>query len=183
MSRPVTQSGFTLVEVLIAMALLALISMAGFAMVESILRVARSTDARLDRLAEIQRAIHILKLDLEQTAGIHPAAPGLPLTIWRENEIGVSVPTSIRYELRDRNLYRSQASLPSSEHLLITAVEGLHWHFYTPGHEWIDSWPVPLDRSGVLPRAIAIDIEIAANGSGPSGLLRRVIELPAGLGP
>ena len=46
-------AGFSLVEVLVALAIFALIGVAGFSMLDQVLRTQRLTEGRLERLAEL----------------------------------------------------------------------------------------------------------------------------------
>lgn len=57
-------AGFTLIEVIVALALFALATLAGTAMVEAVLRVEEHTAERLTRLADIDRAVLVVTRDL-----------------------------------------------------------------------------------------------------------------------
>ena len=63
------EAGVTLTEVLVALVLFALIGGAGLAVLDQVLRVQARTDGRLERLAEVQRAMHLLTLDFMQATG------------------------------------------------------------------------------------------------------------------
>jgi len=62
------EAGFTLIELIISLALFALIAMAGLSLVEALLNIQQRTSGRLDRLAELQRAMYVLDNDLTQAS-------------------------------------------------------------------------------------------------------------------
>ncbi len=57
------EQGFTLIEMLVALALLALISLAGFALIQTVLNAQQRTDGRLERLAGLERAVYLIDAD------------------------------------------------------------------------------------------------------------------------
>lgn len=59
------QAGVTLIEMLVAIAISALIGLAGFALLESMTRTEAGTAGRLDRLALQDRAFQLFTLDVE----------------------------------------------------------------------------------------------------------------------
>ena len=62
-----TEAGLTLIEVLVALALFSLIGLAGFTMLDNILRVQSGTQGRLERLGQIDRALVIFSRDLQES--------------------------------------------------------------------------------------------------------------------
>ncbi len=60
------QAGMTLVEVLVALAVFAVIGTASFALLDQTLRSQRLSDVRLTRLADLQRLMRIVTLDTMQ---------------------------------------------------------------------------------------------------------------------
>ena len=63
------RNGFTLIEVIIALSLFALIGVAGFSMLSGVLQTQERTDGRLRRLSDIQRAVFVISADLDQVSG------------------------------------------------------------------------------------------------------------------
>ena len=63
-AAPPGDAGFTLVEMLVALALFAAIGLAGFTVLDTVVRVRGGTEGRLERLGEIDRALALLTLDL-----------------------------------------------------------------------------------------------------------------------
>lgn len=65
---PKSTQGFTLLEVLIAIAIFSVISMASFSIFETVLNSDTSTKARTDRINELQRGFLIIERDMLQIA-------------------------------------------------------------------------------------------------------------------
>ena len=63
------QAGLTLVEMLVALALFAVIAAAGFAVLGEVIQIQTATEGRLDRLAGIQRSMYVLTQDFLQATG------------------------------------------------------------------------------------------------------------------
>lgn len=180
-------AGFSLVEVLVALAIFALIGVAGFSMLDQVLRTQRLTEGRLERLAELQRAMYLLTLDFSQARGSSLAldtaskAPAVSLQRNAAETSGGSV--SLRYEVQDETLFRDLAAKPGAEPArqpLLHGVAAVDWQFYAASYGWAAVWP-PADRV-ILPGqptpnplAVALTVTLAENGNH----LRRVVLLPA----
>ncbi|HWK35625.1 PulJ/GspJ family protein [Sphingomonas sp.] len=170
------ESGFTLIELMIALVLFALISVAGLALVDSVLGVQGRTEARLDRLAELQRTMLVVTSDVEQVANGDIAGGGDRLTFTRAAPGLGGASVAVTYLLRDGVLTRSVGGRTQA---LLTGVNGARWRFF--GDSWANQWPVSADgedAAAAWPRAIALEVTVAP-GRGPAGALRRVILLPA----
>ncbi|MDB5686017.1 MAG: prepilin-type cleavage/methylation protein [Rhizorhabdus sp.] len=180
MGQDPREAGFTLIELIISLALFALIAMAGLALVESLLGVQGGTEGRLDRLAEIQRAMFVIDNDLEQVAAGPIAGQGDQLSFSRPIQAAGGLPVRMRYALAAGTLGRSLdgRGLPGMSQQLLGGIASLHWSFYTPATGWIDRWPPSAEQASDWPVAIAADIALAP-GRGASGSLRRVVALPA----
>lgn len=165
------EDGFTLIEVMISLVLFALIAVAGFTLVDGILGVQGRTEKRLDRLADIQRALFVVTSDLEQvTRG--PIAGGGAEARFNRVAPGVGgAPVEIRYQVAGGVLVRQVGPVPQP---LLTGVQGARWRFFDG--EWSDSWPISDQMRERWPRAVEVELELAG---GPGGTLRRVVALPA----
>ena len=175
----VGEAGFTLIEVVISLALFALVSMAGLALVDSVIRVEQGTAGRVERLGALQRTMFVIVRDLEQSSA----------GTLRETEGGVSFERSastlyeagrpIGYALRGDSLYRIiGGSGAQTAQLLIGGVAGASWSFYFDGMGWQSDMPTDAQNVPLRPAAVAVDI-LLDDSTPPSGALRRVVELPA----
>lgn len=186
------RAGFTLVEVLIALALFALIGVAGFTLLNSVLRTQGATESRLDRMAEIQRAMLVVTSDLDQLAG-STAGGGSALSI-RKFDAGGEV-VAIRYDLAENTLTRTVAG-PGGERVqtLITRVSDARWTFHQRKGAWLDVWPLPrppqpasASPASTAPKrlvpddgltAIALDLTLDGIDGRPGATVRRLVSIP-----
>jgi general secretion pathway protein J len=172
------ESGFTLIEVMISLALFALISMAGIALVDSIIRVEERTAGRLDRLAQFQRTMLVLSRDLEQiSAGSLEQVEG-GVRFERQAPSLQAPSRTIGYTFRDGSLVR----LTGTDQLLLEGVAGVAWSFFMPGRGWQKMLPPKTPLATEQPSAVAVDIALDEMAR-PSGTLRRVVELPLAPAP
>jgi general secretion pathway protein J len=166
------ESGFTLIEVMISLALFALISMAGIALIDAVVRVEEGTAGRLDRLGQLQRTMFLLSRDLEQiSAGSLEQIEG-GIRFQRQGASVYDPPRTLGFALRGDSLFR----LAGAEQLLIDRVTGVTWSFFFPGRGWQNALQTDPNRPE-QPSALAVDIVLDDTGK-PSGSLRRVVELP-----
>lgn len=168
--RPSGQGGFTLLELMISLGLFALIAVAGLALVDSVIGVDGRTEARLDRVADLQRAMVVISSDIDQIApgpmGGDPAglrfrrsAPGLGGTA-----VGVG------YRVEGGQLLRVIDGRPQ---LVLDRVASARWRYFDGG--WRDSWPPDPARSLDWPRAVVVELQVGGPGGGS---LRRIVTLP-----
>lgn len=159
-----------------SLALFALISMAGIALVDSVVRVEEGTSGRLDRLGELQRAMFILTRDFEQlSAGSLRQADG-GVQFLRNAPSIYDEPQAIRYALRGNALYRKVGATEGPAQLLIAGVGSADWSFFFKGAGWRNDLPV--NEAGEAEQPAAVAANILVEGIGPAGPLRRVVELP-----
>ncbi len=160
--------------------------MAGFSMLDQVLRTQRQTDGKLERIAELQRAMHLMTLDFSQATSASLTTQKGPeglVVAWQRNATESSGGSfSLEYALNEGALMRVVAvteGTPLARQPLLQDVSAVGWQFYEPSAGWGDEWP-PVARV-VLPgqpvpnpQAVAITITLAATGN----QLRRVVLLP-----
>jgi general secretion pathway protein J len=169
------EAGVTLVEVLVALVLFALIGGAGLAMLDQVLRVQARTEGRLERLAEVQRALHLLTLDFMQASGGSLGFSEGAVAFQRGDG------PAVRYGLDGVTLTRSVAgSAGEVRQVVLSGVGAASWQFYAPEAGWIDSWPPDPAKPAANPAAVSLTVSL--DGPGLSGDLRRIALLPAEVG-
>jgi len=171
------EAGFTLIEVLVALVLFALIGAAGLAVLDQVLRVQRQTEGRLERLAGIQRAMHLVGTDFMQASGGSLSFADGAVALRRPGETGA---LALRYDLDGTTLRRSLSgplSQSPAQQALLAGVSGLGWRFYAPQVGWVADWPPDEDEPPANPAAVAL--ELTLEGPGLAGELRRVAILPS----
>lgn len=182
-------AGFTLVEVLVALVLFALIGTAGFTMLDQVLQTQRQTEGRLDRLAELQRAMYLATVDFAHAQGgslrVDDATPGDPagLSIRRSSPDAEGGVFGLRYTLEGdvfERIVLRDVGMPVARQALVTGVEAVSWRFSAHATGWMPDWPpevAPGDESAPAsnPRAVELTLMLRAGGE----QLRRVMLLPA----
>jgi general secretion pathway protein J len=179
-SRRNPAAGVTLIEMMIALALVALISMAGLAVLDQVLRTQRGTEGRLERLSEQQRAMQVILVDFAMASprSLEVSAAAVSL---KRSRIGGSL--RLRYRLSGGILHREiadEGGKALADQAILTGVDAITWRFLTPENSWSDIWPVDPTHALTIPaNPRAIELVIALQGN-PGGL-RRVAPLPADL--
>lgn len=170
-------AGFTLIEVVISLALFALISIGGLALIDAIIRVEERTSGRIERLGQLQRAMFMLTRDLEQISGgtLEEAEAGIR---FERHAASREAGRAIRYTLRGDSLFREVGGTAPSgtSQLLLSGVSSASWTFFFSGRGWLDE--LPAGEGDLVPQPAAVAIDILLEGGAPSGSLRRVVELP-----
>lgn len=188
------QRGFTLMELLLALAIFALMSAMAYSGLAAVLRAREDVNVALDRTQELQSAIYRIQTDLEQTVArsirdqygdaqpalLGDAQDGLSFTHngWRNplHEKRSSL-QRVTYQLDDedhlmrlhwRVLDRAQDSVPAETELL-DDVKSVEWRYLNDDDKWIDRWPPP--NLGASPQAGA------DTGTNASTNLPRAVEL------
>lgn len=196
------QTGFTLVEVFVALTVFGVLSMLAYMSLGQTLSNADMLNERMDRLQSIQRTISYLSSELLQTVprpvrvelGDAPI-PALQSSFGSEfalqlthggwpNSVGVPRSTMQRtaYRIEDGELIRYHWNVldrtvnntPLTT-VMIDEVESLTFRFLEANDEWTEQWP-PLSTQGGpnsnLPRAVEIVLALADEGE-----ITRVVEV------
>lgn len=173
-------AGVTLAEVLVALVLFALIGVAGFSVLDQVIRVQDRTEGRLQRLAAIQRTMQIVSQDFLQATGRSLSFADGAVTFRRSAGDGEM---AVRYGLEETTLVRqvSGGGGTAARQALLTGVDAIDWRFLDAEARWIDVWP-PGAFVAAPPNPAAVALDLSLTGPGPAGALRRVAVLPADAG-
>ena len=179
------RNGFTLVEVIVALSLFALIGVAGFSMLSGVLQTQEGTEGRLRRMSEIQRAVFVVNADLDQLSG--QIDGGETRLVFQKTDLG-GRPVVVRYDLNGDRLFRT-VSGPFGERTqpILGGVSGLSWSYRRRGEGWTTTAPVTAPDPVAVPgqpeivvppvAAVAMDMQLAGIDSRPA-TLRRVVAVP-----
>ena len=187
------QKGFTLIEMMLAIAIFALLSLMATQILRSILQTHQRVQDKTAEMAQIQLALALMERDISQ-ATVRPAAdesrPNLADFIvvkGRSDEIelvhrhwanpGAILDRSslerVKYRLRDGQLQRLSVPTPGaslSQARVVPVLQGVvrFQLRFSQGGAWQNGWYA----SAVLPQAIEVTVELPEYGS-----LRRIILL------
>ncbi|MCC2977838.1 prepilin-type N-terminal cleavage/methylation domain-containing protein [Sphingomonas sp. PL-96] len=174
MTQPVRhgEGGFTLIELMISLGLFALIAVAGVTLVDSILSVQGRTEKRLDRIAEVQRAMFVVASDFDQLADGRVQGNGGQVAFQRAAPGFGGPPVGVTYSLAGGVLVRT---VDGRAQRVLDGVQNARWRYFDGG--WLDAWPPDEPRTDAWPRAVAVELAVSAP-SGMAGTVRRVATLP-----
>lgn len=192
------QGGFTLLEMLVAIGIFAMMSVAAYSGLDGMLKAQAAIDASGEQLAGLQMAMVIIGGDFEQATNrpvrdeyaIEQAAMIGSSTLeftrsgW-DNPLRQARATlqRVRYEVEDGALIRSYwptLDRGSSENprraILIDNIEEASFRFGPVAGEWFSDWPRPAqgeEEAVPLPRAIELNLTIKGVGE-----ITRLFRLP-----
>jgi general secretion pathway protein J len=159
------QQGFSLLEMLVALALFALIGVAGLTLVQTVLNAQDGTETRLARLGQVQRAFYLIGADLQQAAPASLVIQDGALVFTRRNLEERQI--SIAYSLGGGILIRTiDAARPQA---VLADVASATWRFHFAGVGWLETVRREDHR---LPDGIELDLATKGEGT-----LRRVVDL------
>lgn len=189
--------GFSLIEVLVALAVFALVAAAGVAILAWAGDQQAVVRERMDRLADLQRTHALLKSDLSQAAvrqtrdtggviarnAFDAAPPGdlsHPLLAFvrrgHDNPDGESRASLqyVEYRIVEGRLERSarpalDGAAAAAPQVLLTGIETARAGFYSH-RQWSDGW---IGGAQALPEAVRLDLRLRGTGD-----VRQVFALP-----
>lgn len=177
-------AGFTLLEMLVALAIFALVSVMSYSGLRSVLTQRTATEAESVRLGELQKIYLLMQRDLEQAVNrpvrgeygdILPAVSGAgalqftrsgwnnPLGHPRSNlqRIGYAQVDEQLVRYAWTVLDRAQDTQPL-EQPLSDQITRMEFRYLSGSNEWLTQWPDPAQvvAGGSLPGALPLAVEI-----------------------
>jgi general secretion pathway protein J len=205
MSARSRQRGFTLLEILVATVILAVMGMIAYRGIAEARVAVVNAEGHLDRLRQVQRTLQVVVTDfrtLTRRKVREPIGDGFRATIVRDpnalslvelsragwpNGAGTPRGTAQRviYRLEEGKLIREHWTVmdatlapPPMKRELIDRVERMELRYMNVGREWIAEWP-PLgslgNDSGFYQRPLAVEITLVLEDYGE---IRRIVEVP-----
>jgi len=187
--------GFTLIEILVAMFLLAIMGTAGFTMLQQITGARTRVEAQSARLTELQRTFYWLAEDVTQIidrpvrSSVDSILPAFQynlqgISLFDLTRAGWANPAAdilparsslqrVSYILEDDKLLRSYwyhldslEEEPIKRRQLLTGVEELTIRFMDPDGSWQEQWPpLNVEEDPGLPRALEFTFILTDLGS------------------
>jgi len=175
------QSGFTLLELVIALAIFALLGLASWRLFDTVVRVQRSTAGHEQDLRSLQRAIGVIGRDALQVDSsvivLNPVALQLVRGNWRNpQDLPRSERQQVLYRVDNRALWRESRGLDSptmQRQKLLDDVGFMSWRLYDGERGWSSVWPIGKGAAGAPP--LALEVVLSA---GRFQQVRRVVPLP-----
>lgn len=199
----VRERGFTLLEILVATVILAVMGLMAYRAVSETQIAVAAADGHMDRLREAQRAVHLLVTDF-RTLAPRPVretiGDGYRAALLRDpNSIslaelshggwpnGAGTPRGtvqrVIYRLEEGKLIREHWTVadptlatPPIKRELLDRVERIEIRYMNSGREWIEQWP-PFNNTqdfGFIERPLAVEITLLLSDYGE---LRRLVEV------
>lgn len=176
------RTGFTLIEVMVALGLFGLIALAGFTLLDGVIGTRDRLDGRMDRMAELQRAMYVISGDFEALDSGPLDLSGNVLGFRRRSATWRGASTAVRYRLVNGGLHRQVGAL--AEQRLIDGVTVVEWSFHSENQGWVPQPHGSVPAGAVQgpetrPDAVALTVVLGDSSGGLEGRLRRVVQLPA----
>ena len=190
--RAATQSGITLLELLVALFIFSLISGLAFASLYQIRQAHDSIHTTMKRVNEIRVALTLLEQDLHYavprmirglTDSIEPAFRGstsLTQTQMEWSRASATVTPSpqtaglkrVQYFVRDKVLYRAvwthldrTAEATAVEQAVLSQVDQWRLIFHGPRNQVSELWPPLPNNPHLIPNAVDIELQLADFGT------------------
>lgn len=203
MSTRCRSRGFTLLEILVAMVILAVMGLMAYRGVSEARIAVGNAESHLERLRAVQRSVQLIVTDfrtLTRRPVREPIGDGQRATLLRDanavtlvelsragwpNGAGTPRGTAQRvaYRLEDGKLIREHWTVmdatlatPPLRRELLDRVERVEFRYLTNGREWIAEWP-PFSSTAELRfymRPLAVEITLVLADYGE---IRRVVEI------
>lgn len=174
-----SDAGLSLIEVLVSLAIFAIIGIAGLAVLNTVARTGERTDGKLDRLAEIDRAFLVIRRDLAQVAAGNITLDGDVLTFRRAAQ---DQAVNVTYLLENTMLLR-RIALPVGapvDQQLLTQVTMAEWRLMDGRQSWQSGWPTGPNTPGNRPHAAELTLDLRSADAMSPQTITRLIVLPAG---
>lgn len=188
-----SHEGFTLLELLVALAIFSLIAVMAYGGLETVLKQRALTEENAESLAELQKTYLVMQRDIEQAVprAIRDEfgdrqAPLIGTTLFQLTRGGWNNPANqprstlqrVGYSLEDRQLIRyawlvldrAQDSTPTRQPLAAD-IESMQVRYLDDTGDWQEQWPPlqagsnPLANPTDFPRAVEMTLEHARFGT------------------
>ncbi|MHC8356212.1 type II secretion system protein GspJ [Pseudomonas sp. LB3P81] len=176
------QTGFTLLELVIAMAIFALLGLASWGLFDGVVRAQQGATAHEREFRSLQRAVAAIERDLmqvtEQPVVLRQTVLQLQRSHWRNPlDQPRSERQTLTYRLDNGVLWREsqgEGTPIMQRQKLLDDVRDLSWRLFDRQTGWRNEWPSGRDAKAPL----AVELQVSV---GRFEAIRRVLLLPGAL--
>ena len=176
------EAGFTLIEMLVALAVVAAVGMAGLTVLETIVRVQERTQGRIERLERLDLAFLLIGRDVAQSRPESILLDGDRLSLRRPASGGT---LTLSYGVADGALRRWVQAEGTGEAVmqrLMDGASGLGFRFLREDRSWSPTWPPEETGAAVGDAAplapLGIELTLALDPGEEAMTLVRLFEPP-----
>lgn len=163
------EAGISLVEMLVALALFALVGLAGFATLDAIIKSRTRTEGRLAEISAIDRTLLLFGRDLQQARPGSVTGDGTTIAI-ADGALRLS------WVWKDRALIRQQTDVAQGTEGVVQTLGPdfalAQLRYLDAGRGWHYRWP---DTGSGDPRLIAV--ELVLERASTTGQIRKIVAL------
>jgi general secretion pathway protein J len=175
------EAGVTLIEMLVSLALFAVIAGAGVAVLGQVIRAQTQTEGRLTALAATQRMMLLVARDLSESRANSQSGNGAQLALTRAAQAGG---IAVEYVLQGGQLQRrvSPQGSPSDTavtQVMLTGIATVTWRFLDMAGTWHDQWP----DAGIDAKLSLQAVAMTATMVDGRGALHRLVAVPLSTTP
>ena len=169
-----SQKGFSLIEVLVSLALLSFAALSGFILIDSLSRVHTRLDERFARLEALQIFLADFSQDVSSAEKVAFLSSDGALTLETSECDG-----SIQYKMHSGVLVRDVAGCP--EHRFeLSGLADARFSVISAGLQASPTWPPP-GETALTAHAVRLDLTFGEQSAGLN--IQKVVDLPAGPAP
>ena len=176
------QQGFTLLELVIALAIFALLGLASWRLFDGVVRVQQGTTAHEREFRSLQRAVAVIERDLmhvtEQPVVLTQARLQFQRSHWRNPlDQPRSERQALSYQLENGALWRESwgdGTAIVQRQKLLHEVRDLRWRLFDAEAGWLSDWPAGQHKKA--PMALEVQVSV-----GRFEAIRRVLLMPGSL--
>lgn len=181
--------GLTLVEVLVALAVLGALSLIAYRALDSTLRVRERVSLEAERWRQVAVFFNRLQDDLDQPATRGPRIPeGDRFPVWSGSATSIDFATTglatnplrhVRYRWQADRIelflwpaFDAGPTATPEVHTVVTNIRYMRFSYLTRALRWVDAWPQQA-TDGATPRALRIEMVL-----GDGAAINRIFALP-----